>query len=177
MVSSHDHVRRILSIDARTFRTGMPRFDPPNGVTIRKGTILNVVPYVMHRHENLWRDPNAFRPERFAPSSNPIPRGSFMPFRVGPRTCIGAAFAMIEGIVLLAMFARAARLPIAPVEGDMNGLRIGTPELVRWGVKEKHTAKLASLIARAMITSAPETLAAEVRDFRQEFQELHFICT
>src|SRR3546814_12864008 len=25
-------------------------------------------------------------------------------------------------------------LPIAPVAGDVNGLRLGTPELVRWGV-------------------------------------------
>lgn len=68
-------------------------------------------------------------------------------------------------------------LPIDPVAGDMNGLRIGTPELARWGVQEDHTPKLASLIARALTTNNPEALAAEVGAFRKEFQEMHYICT
>jgi glycine hydroxymethyltransferase len=67
-------------------------------------------------------------------------------------------------------------LPIAPVAGDMNGLRIGTPELVRWGLKEKHMPRMAALIARALTTNDPETLAGEVGAFRAEFQELHYIC-
>lgn len=66
-------------------------------------------------------------------------------------------------------------LPIAPVEGDMNGLRIGTPELVRWGVTEQHVGKLAALTARALTTNDPESLAGEVAVFRREFDQLHFI--
>ncbi len=56
-------------------------------------------------------------------------------------------------------------LPIAPVEGDLNGLRIGTPELVRWGVTTAHTDKLANLIARALTTNDPASLAKEVAGF------------
>ena len=67
-------------------------------------------------------------------------------------------------------------LPIEAVDGDMNGLRIGTPELVRWGVQEKHAPRLASLIATALRSNGPETLADEVREFRQEFQDIHYIC-
>lgn len=67
-------------------------------------------------------------------------------------------------------------LPVAPVEGDMNGLRIGTPELVRFGVSEKDAGPLASLIARALNAKAPESLAAEVADLRSTFSKLHFIC-
>ena len=67
-------------------------------------------------------------------------------------------------------------LPIEAVDGDMNGLRIGTPELVRWGVQEKHAPRLASLVATALRSNGPETLADEVREFRQEFQDIHYIC-
>ncbi|MEZ5931978.1 MAG: aminotransferase class I/II-fold pyridoxal phosphate-dependent enzyme [Alphaproteobacteria bacterium] len=67
-------------------------------------------------------------------------------------------------------------LPTAPVEGDMNGLRIGTPELVRFGVGEKDAGTLASLIARALNADEPESLAAEVADLRATFDKLHFIC-
>ncbi|MGI9506629.1 MAG: serine hydroxymethyltransferase, partial [Geminicoccaceae bacterium] len=66
-------------------------------------------------------------------------------------------------------------LPTDPVEGDMNGLRIGTPELVRFGVSEKDTSTLASLIASALNTDEPESLAAEVADLRATFDKLHFI--
>jgi len=68
-------------------------------------------------------------------------------------------------------------LPIAPVEGDLNGLRIGTPELVRWGVTEDDVAELAKLIARALHTVAPETLAPEVAALRAHFDKLHYVCS
>ncbi|WP_420337436.1 serine hydroxymethyltransferase [Roseibium sp.] len=66
-------------------------------------------------------------------------------------------------------------LPIAPVEGDMNGLRIGTPELVRRGVTAKDAPKLAGLIARALTTNDPVTLAGEVSAYRAEFNDVHFV--
>ncbi|MEL7542384.1 MAG: beta-eliminating lyase-related protein [Pseudomonadota bacterium] len=67
-------------------------------------------------------------------------------------------------------------LPIAPVEGDMNGLRIGTPELVRWGVTANDAPALCALLARALDSAEPETLARAVRDMRSRFTDLHFIC-
>ena len=67
-------------------------------------------------------------------------------------------------------------LPIDPVEGDMNGLRLGTPEIVRWGMTEKDMPTLAALIARGLRSNEPaETLAAEVTAFRRQFRKLHFI--
>ena len=67
-------------------------------------------------------------------------------------------------------------LPIDPVKDDMNGLRFGTPELVRWGVTEKHTAQLATLVSRALGSNEPESLAKEVATLRQTFDKLHYIC-
>jgi len=66
-------------------------------------------------------------------------------------------------------------LPIAEVEGDMNGLRIGTPELVRWGVTEDHAKDLATLITQALRSNTPETLAPRVAEWRKTFDRLHFV--
>lgn len=68
-------------------------------------------------------------------------------------------------------------LPIDPVEGDLNGLRIGTPELVRWGVTIDDIPHLANLVARALATNDPETLASEVSEFRRQFNRIHFCRT
>lgn len=66
-------------------------------------------------------------------------------------------------------------LPIDEVEGDMNGLRIGTPELVRWGMTAEHAPKLAHLIAKALRSNAPEDIAAETAAWRREFSKLHYV--
>ena len=66
-------------------------------------------------------------------------------------------------------------LPIAPVEGDLNGLRIGTPELVRIGVTESDAGEIASLIARALSSDDPARLAPETTALRARFDRLHYI--
>ena len=66
-------------------------------------------------------------------------------------------------------------LPIAPVDGDLNGLRIGTPELVRWGMTEDDMPGLAKLIAEALRSNDPATLATRVADWRRTFDKLHFV--
>jgi len=66
-------------------------------------------------------------------------------------------------------------LPIEAVKGDMNGLRIGTPELARWGMTVEHIPKLASLIAKALSSNRPEDMAQEVADFRREFTDIHYV--
>jgi len=67
-------------------------------------------------------------------------------------------------------------LPIDPVAGDLNGLRIGTPELVRWGVTMKDIPIIARLLSRALSSDDPEGMAEEVSSLRKEFKDLHFIC-
>lgn len=63
-------------------------------------------------------------------------------------------------------------LPAPEVGGDLNGLRIGTPELVRWGMTTDDTERLASLITRGL---AGEKIAAEVSDWRRSFATLSFV--
>ena len=52
-------------------------------------------------------------------------------------------------------------LPIKPIEGDMNGLRIGTPEIVRRGMGADHMPELAHLMGRAL-HDEPEKVAEDV---------------
>ncbi len=66
-------------------------------------------------------------------------------------------------------------LPIAPVAGDLNGIRLGTPEIVRWGVAEKDTRQLAEFISKALTANDSTGLAAEVSQFRSKFNKLHYI--
>jgi glycine hydroxymethyltransferase len=67
-------------------------------------------------------------------------------------------------------------LPAPEIAGDLNGLRIGTPEMVRWGMRPEHMPDLARLIARALAgNEAPEAVAGDVTTFRRRFDRLHFI--
>lgn len=67
-------------------------------------------------------------------------------------------------------------LPIAPVEGDANGLRIGTPEIVRWGMGPEHMPELAGYIANVLTgRRAAQSVAPEVTAFRRRFSQLHFV--
>ncbi len=66
-------------------------------------------------------------------------------------------------------------LPLPDVPGDLNGLRIGTPELVRFGVTPEDTPEIADLLARALRGSDPAALAPETAALRARFDRLHFI--
>jgi glycine hydroxymethyltransferase len=66
-------------------------------------------------------------------------------------------------------------LPTAAIAGDVNGLRLGVPEIVRLGFTPEHMPQLASLIARALIgNDAPEVIARDVTALRQSFSGLRF---
>ena len=66
-------------------------------------------------------------------------------------------------------------LPIAEVVGDMNGLRMGTPELVRWGVGVEDVPAIADLVVAALNSDQPETLFARTSALRQKFDRLSFV--
>ena len=67
-------------------------------------------------------------------------------------------------------------LPDIPVDGDVNGLRLGTPELVRLGMTPDDMPALASFIARGLdFDREPEQLAPEVTAWRRRFSGVHYI--
>ena len=86
------------------------------GRRIRKGALIIVSPYVLHRHRLIWRDPDAFDPSRFLPGAREkIDRFAYLPFGVGPRICIGAAFSLQEAVIILATLMR--RFEMLPAAG------------------------------------------------------------
>jgi cytochrome P450 len=88
------------------------------GVHIPAGAVITVAPYVLHRRRGLWDHPDAFDPFRFlGEQRDSIDRFAYIPFGAGPRVCIGMAFAMQEGIILLAHLLRAFRFDL--VEGHL----------------------------------------------------------
>jgi cytochrome P450 len=133
-VPTHDDVAR-LPFTRQVFEEAL-RLYPPVAVFSREaqaddeilgrpipaGSMVLVVPWLLHRHRGLWRDPDRFDPDRFSPErSKKRPKHAYVPFGAGPRTCLGAAFAMTESVIILAAIARRFRLrmrdghPVEPV--------------------------------------------------------------
>ena len=88
-----------------------PRFDREAvaadelcGHRVDPGDIISIWPWLIHRQRRLWDDPDAFRPERFLPGGSAEKRHRFqyIPFGAGPRTCVGARFAVVEALTILA---------------------------------------------------------------------------
>ena len=73
-------------------------------------TVLMIAPWVLHRHQRLWHDPQAFLPSRFLPDQPAPSRFAFMPFGAGPRICVGAQLAMTEAVLVLGLLVRQFRI-------------------------------------------------------------------
>jgi cytochrome P450 len=90
------------------------------GMPVRKNDMVFISPWLLHRHEKLWRDPNVFMPQRFL-ASPPPDRFAYLPFGVGARICIGAHFALVEATLALAKMIGAFRVslvdkvPVMPI--------------------------------------------------------------
>ena len=67
------------------------------GVAVPGGVPVNYCSWASHRLPDVWDEPEAFRPERFAPGDRErIPKGAYVPFGGGSRTCLGMRFGLAE---------------------------------------------------------------------------------
>lgn len=95
--------------------------DVLSGRHVPAGSVIAVMPWIVHRHRRLWRDPDRFDPNNFmAERVAERSRFSYIPFAAGPRICVGAAFAMTQMLVIVSVLARRFRFrlaarPIRPV--------------------------------------------------------------
>ncbi len=95
------------------------RDDVIDGYRVPAGSFLFISQSVLHRHPGYWRDPEAFLPERFLEPDPGRPGTAYIPFGAGKRKCIGAHFALMEAVIVLAVLARRFRfeaVPGAPVD-------------------------------------------------------------
>lgn len=89
--------------------------DDMMGVPVKKGELIAIYPWIVHRHRGLWDNPDAFDHTRFTSANKAQQhRFQFIPFGVGPRICVGARFAITEALIILAhwLAARRFRLPL-----------------------------------------------------------------
>jgi cytochrome P450 len=82
---------------------------------IGPGDLVSIWPWIIQRHHKLWENPDAFDADRFAAGrSQDRHRFQYLPFGAGPRTCVGARFAMAEALTILASWLREWRLDPVP---------------------------------------------------------------
>jgi cytochrome P450 len=97
------------------------------GSHVPAGSLVILSPWIVHRHPEVWDDPESFRPDRFlalAEEPSPALRTAYIPFGAGPRMCIGRDFAYAESVLSLAMICRAVRL--APTGAPVRALPLVT---------------------------------------------------
>jgi len=70
--------------------------DEVDGISIKKGEIVNIYILGIHRSEKYWKDPLQFNPDRFDGDKHIKTDFTYMPFGGGPRLCIGFQFAKLE---------------------------------------------------------------------------------
>lgn len=83
--------------------------------SIAKGSAVVVSPWLIHRHRDLWQNPDDFNPDRFGTNeTRESIKNAYMPFGLGPRVCIGAGFALQEASLILAELLRTYRFESHP---------------------------------------------------------------
>lgn len=99
-------LRRVIEESMRLYPP-VPRFDRQalaadrlGEAEIKAGDIISIWPWLLHRHRALWDDPDRFDTDRFKPETTRH-RFQYLPFGGGPRLCVGARFAMAEGLTVL----------------------------------------------------------------------------
>jgi len=108
------------------------------GITIPAGTPVNYSSWASHHLPDVWEDPERFDPERFAPGRRErIPKGAYVPFGGGSRTCIGMRFGQLEIKTIVTRVLREFRLELVPYrrlvirQTPTLGPRGGLPMIVR----------------------------------------------
>ena len=75
------------------------------------GTTVLASQFILHRDARFFPDPLRFDPARHTPLAKAARmKGSYFPFGMGPRQCIGEAFAWMEGVLVLATLAQRWKL-------------------------------------------------------------------
>jgi cytochrome P450 len=86
------------------------------GETVPAGAFVNYSSWVTHHLPDVWDEPFAFRPERFAPDGEASrqPKGAYVPFGAGSRTCIGMRFGQQEIRLIARRILQDFRLDLPP---------------------------------------------------------------
>jgi cytochrome P450 len=99
--------------------------DDLGGEHVRRGSLIVISPYVLHRHRLLWERPDVFDPRRILGiDRSRIDRFAYLPFGVGPRKCIGSIFALQEATLVLATIVKNFSFELSPGHAVWPTLRV-----------------------------------------------------
>ena len=85
------------------------------GTRVPGGVHVDYCSWASHRLPEVFPEPEAFIPDRFSPEAKAkLPKGAYVPFGGGSRTCIGMRFGLIEVKTIAALILRRARLELEP---------------------------------------------------------------
>ena len=93
------------------------------------GSRLVICPWVLHRDEGRFPDPEEFRPARWENGlRETLPVGGYLPFSVGPRACLGERFATLEVTLMLACLVQRWEFSLLPDGGEVTW----SPQIILW---------------------------------------------
>lgn len=106
--------------------------DVVGGAAVRAGTLVMLSPWLIHRHRRFWDQPDAFIPARWIGRED-HPGEHYIPFGVGPRICIGAAFATSQVMLVVASLLARHRVRLDDPRPVLPTLRNATvPAIEPW---------------------------------------------
>ncbi|MEO1361126.1 MAG: cytochrome P450 [Pseudomonadota bacterium] len=77
------------------------------GKKLRRGALVMIAPWTLHRHAKYWSEPDRVDAGRFLGArETEVEPGTYIPFGQGPHTCIGAGFATLEASLIIASLIR-----------------------------------------------------------------------
>jgi cytochrome P450 len=83
------------------------------GQVVPENVCVNYCSWASHRIPSVFPEPDEFRPDRFAPAAKAaLPKGAYVPFGGGSRTCIGMRFGLMETRAIAAMLLRRFRVEL-----------------------------------------------------------------
>jgi cytochrome P450 len=84
-------------------------------------TLVNYSSWASHHLPDVWPEPDRFVPDRFAPEAKAaLPKGAYVPFGGGSRTCIGMRFGQLEIKAIAAQVLQRFRLELARPEAELS---------------------------------------------------------
>ena len=83
------------------------------GVHVPAGAFVNYCSWASHHLPDVFPEPERFRPARFEPTAKAqLPKGAYVPFGGGSRTCIGMRFGQLEVKAIAASILRHFRVEL-----------------------------------------------------------------
>ena len=99
------------------------------GYDLPAGAKLLIIPWTLHRVPEIFPEPERFLPARWENDARSrLPRGAFLTFAAGSRSCMGERFAMVEGVLLLATLLQRWRFEPSPRQQEL----VWYPHIVLW---------------------------------------------